>query len=88
MKLKLFETKYRIMPVYRNDERTGFVVYQKSNFLCFWSMMTKDTLVIAIKPSSKNTNIEVESVDNKSSAAFFKTEKEAKEYIEYIKKEY
>ena len=45
---KLFETKYRIMPVYRNGKGVGFVVYQKNAFIGAWTIAPLDILVTDI----------------------------------------
>lgn len=69
-----FKTKYRIMPAYNDDKQVGFVVFEK-RFLSMWM----PARLIEATRSSENQLI------LKDRDAYFKTEDEAKEYIERIK---
>lgn len=82
---KLFETKYRIMPVYRNGKCVGFVVYHKRAVLGTWDIVPLDILVTDVTKDADGNNIEIDRIDGESNPAYFKTEDEANTFIEHIK---
>ena len=67
-----FKTKYRIMFAYENEKRAGYVVFQKG-FMGIW-MPARMTEI-----SKEGDRITLHERD-----AYFKTEEEAKEFIERI----
>lgn len=82
---KLFETKYRIMPVYRNSKCVGYVVYQKTAWIGQWTIVPLDILVTDVVKGDDGNNIETEHIESNNNPAYFKTEDEAKTFIEHIK---
>lgn len=82
---KLFETKYRIMPVYRNGKCVGFVVYHKTAILGTWTIVPLDILVTDVIKDADGNNIENDRIESDNNPAYFKTEDEAKTFIEHIK---
>ena len=82
---KLFETKYRIMPVYRNGKGVGFVVYQKNPFIGAWTIAPLDILVTDVIKDNEGKNIETERIEINNNPAYFKTEDEARTFSEHIK---
>ena len=82
---KLFETKYRIMPVYRNGKGVGFVVYQKTAFIGAWTIVPLDILVTDVIKDNEGKNIETERIEINNNPAYFKTEDEARAFIAHIK---
>lgn len=68
---KLFQTKYRIMPVYKKGEKCGVMVYSKPWYSPIFMNAVLDVL---------NEKDEAE-----TAPAFFKSDKEAMDYIKSIK---
>lgn len=82
---RFFETKYRIMPVYRNNKHVGYVVYAKNAPFGFWNMLSLDIVVTDVKTDNEGVNTERERIENNSSPAYFRTEQEALDFINRLK---
>lgn len=83
---KLFETKYRIMPVYREHKQVGYVVYSRGPILRAWTIMALDVLSPKIQADFKGeNNTEVDQIISNERPAYFKTDEEAKQFIERLK---
>ena len=67
---EFFATKYRIVPVYQDNDKCGFIVHKKC-FLCFWTVARITSLEII------KTEKEILTYND----AYFKTKDEAMNFI-------